>query len=88
MFLGPGRIRIRIYFQLYGSVFFYHQAKIVKKTLILTVLCLLYDFLSIKNDVKVPVPYLRNVIRKKFVNFFVVVDVLKVTDLNSRIRIH
>ncbi len=29
-----------------------HQAKIVRKTLIPTVLWLLYDFLSLKNDVK------------------------------------
>jgi hypothetical protein len=36
-----------------GSGFFYHQAKLVKKTLILTVLRLLYDFLSLKNDINV-----------------------------------
>jgi hypothetical protein len=35
----------------YGSGSFYHQAKIVRKTLIPTVLRLLYDFLSMKNDV-------------------------------------
>ncbi len=34
--------------------FFYHQAKIARKTLILTVLWLLLDFLSLKNDVNVP----------------------------------
>ncbi len=34
-----------------GSGSFYHQAKIVRKTLIPTVLWLLYDFLSLKNDV-------------------------------------
>jgi len=34
-----------------GSGFFYHQAKIVRYTLIPTVLCLLFDFLSLKNDV-------------------------------------
>ncbi len=32
---------------------FYHQAKIVRKTLIPTVLCLLYDYLSFKNYVNV-----------------------------------
>jgi hypothetical protein len=32
----------------------YHQAKIVRKTLILTVLRLLIDFLSLKNYVNVP----------------------------------
>ncbi len=40
--------------QRYGSGSFYHQAKIVRKTLISTVLWLLFDFLSLKNDVKVP----------------------------------
>ncbi len=33
---------------------FYHQAKIVRKTLIAAVLLLLFDFLSLKNDVNVP----------------------------------
>jgi hypothetical protein len=36
-----------------GFVSFHHQAKIVRKTLIPTVLWLLYDFLSLKNDVTV-----------------------------------
>jgi len=36
-----------------GSGSFYNQAKIVRKTLIPTVLRLLYDFLSVKNDVNV-----------------------------------
>jgi hypothetical protein len=40
--------------QRYGSRSFYHQAKIVRKTLIPTVLWLLFDFLSLKNDVNVP----------------------------------
>ena len=40
--------------QRYGSGSFYHQAKILRKTLISTVLWLLYDFLSLKNDVNVP----------------------------------
>jgi hypothetical protein len=45
----------------YGSDFgsFHHQAKIVRKTLIPTVLRLLYDFLSLKNYVHVPVFRLR-----------------------------
>jgi hypothetical protein len=33
---------------------FHHQAKIVRKTLIPTALLLLFDFLSLKNDVNVP----------------------------------
>ncbi len=37
-----------------GSGSFNHQAKIVRKTLIPTVLWLLYDVLSLKNDVDVP----------------------------------
>jgi hypothetical protein len=36
------------------SGFFYHHAKIVRKTLISTVLWLLYDFLYVKNYVNVP----------------------------------
>jgi hypothetical protein len=34
-----------------GSGSFYHQAKIVRKTLLPTVLRLLFDFLSLNNDV-------------------------------------
>jgi hypothetical protein len=37
-----------------GSESFYHQAKIIRKTLIPTVLWLLLDFLSMKNDINVP----------------------------------
>ncbi len=37
-----------------GSGSFYHQAKIVRKTLIPTALWLLFDFLSLKNYVNVP----------------------------------
>jgi hypothetical protein len=37
----------------YRSGTFYHQAKIARKTLIPTALWLLYDFLSLKNDVNV-----------------------------------
>ncbi len=40
--------------QRHGSGSFYHQAKIVRKTSIPTVLRLLFDFLSLKNDVNVP----------------------------------
>jgi hypothetical protein len=40
--------------QRYGSGSFYHQAKLVRKTLIPTVLGLLFNFLSLKNDVNVP----------------------------------
>jgi hypothetical protein len=38
----------------YGSGSFYHQTKIVRKPLLPTVLSLLYDFLSLKNEVNVP----------------------------------
>jgi hypothetical protein len=37
-----------------GSGSFSHQAKIIRKTLIPTVLLLLLDFLSLGNDVNVP----------------------------------
>jgi hypothetical protein len=60
------RIRIRLFLSLpdpfstgygsgsvSGSGSFYHQAKVVRKTLIPTVLLLLYDFLSLKNDLNV-----------------------------------
>jgi hypothetical protein len=40
--------------QSHGSGSFYLQAKIVRKTLILPVLLLLFDFLFLKNDVNVP----------------------------------
>ncbi len=43
---GSGSFRQR-----YGSGSFYHPAKIVRNTLIPTVLRLLFDFLSLKNDV-------------------------------------
>jgi hypothetical protein len=52
-FFGPpgfGSISARCWS---GSGSFYHQAKIVRKTLITTVLWLLYDFLSLKNGVDV-----------------------------------
>jgi hypothetical protein len=40
--------------QRYGSGSFYHHAKIVRKTLIPTILLIFFDFLSLKNDVNVP----------------------------------
>jgi hypothetical protein len=57
--------------------------KIVRKTSIPTVLCFLYDFSSMKNDVNVPSKSNKQNLEKTFF-----VDVLKVTDENSRIRIH
>jgi hypothetical protein len=47
------RIRIRIRIRI-GSGSFYHSAKIVRKTLISTVLLRLFDFLSLKSYVNVP----------------------------------
>ncbi len=47
-----------------GSGSIHHQAKIVRKTLISTVLWLLHDFLSLKNDVNVPVFRIRIKIRR------------------------
>ncbi len=61
--------------QRYRSRSFYHQAKIVRKPLITTVLWLLHDFLSLKNDVNVHSK------SNKQKNFCLV---LKVTDENSR----
>jgi hypothetical protein len=46
--LGSGSVSTR-----YGSRSFYHQAKIVRKTMILSVMWLLYDFLSLEIDVNV-----------------------------------
>ncbi len=65
--------------QRYGSGSFYHSASKVRKTLISTVLRLIYDFLSLTNEINVP----SNSNKQKL--FFV--DVLKVTDKNSRFRI-
>ncbi len=62
-----------------GAGSFYHQAKIVRKTLIPTVLRILYHFLSLKNDVIVASK------SNKEKNFFLVA-VLKVSDENSRTR--
>jgi hypothetical protein len=67
-----------------GSGSFYHLAKIVRKTLICTVLCL-FEFLSLKNDVNVPPKSNKQENFKKLVFF---VGILKINDENSRIRIH
>ncbi len=40
--------------QRYGSGSFFHQAKIVRKTLIPAILLILFDFLSLKNYLNVP----------------------------------
>jgi hypothetical protein len=49
---GPPGPESVIYLYAYGSgFFFYQQAKIFRKTLNPTVLWLLYDFLSLKNDI-------------------------------------
>ncbi len=58
--IGTRIRRIRMFWAL-GSAFgsFHHQAKIIRKTLIYNVLWLLYDFLSLKNDVNVPVLRIR-----------------------------
>jgi hypothetical protein len=54
--LGSGPVS-----QMYGSGSFYHQAKIVRKSFIPTVLLLLFDFLSLK---KMAI-YLQKVISRK-----------------------
>jgi hypothetical protein len=71
LFPDPFRIWIRIhrihmFLGLSGFGSFYHQAKIATKTLIPTILWLLLDFLSLKNDVN-GVPYLQNVKSRKTV---------------------
>jgi hypothetical protein len=71
----PGSISQR-----YGYGSFYHQAKIVSKPLIPTVLSLLFDFLSFKNDENEPSK------RKQQENLFSI-DIFKINDENSRIRI-
>jgi hypothetical protein len=52
-----------------------------RKTLISTILWLLYDLLSLKNDINVPSQRNKH---KNFEEFFVVVGVLKVTDEKSK----
>ncbi len=71
--------------QRYGSGSFYHQAKIVRKTLISTVFWLLFDFLSLKNDVNVPSKSHK---QKNLFKNLVFFCILNVNDENSRIRIH
>ncbi len=72
----------------YGSGSFYHQAKIVRRTvtctILPTVLWLLFNFLSLKNDVKVSSKSNK---QKNFLKTFSFFGVLKVNDGNSRIRI-
>ncbi len=53
-----------------GSRSFYHEAKIVSKTLIPTVLWLIFDFLSLKNDVNVPSK--RNKQKKIYYYYFLI----------------
>jgi hypothetical protein len=65
---------------------FCHQVKIARKTLIPTVLRLLFYFLSLKNDVNVW--YLPKLISRKLKKKkLVFVGVLKVNDENSRIQL-
>jgi hypothetical protein len=52
-----------------GSRSFYHQEKIVKKTLIPTVLWLLYDLLSLRNDVNLPSKSNKQKTRKTKINY-------------------
>ncbi len=60
--------------QRYGSRSrsFYHQAKIARKTLIPTVWWLLFDFLSLKNDVNVPAKSNKQKKFKKKISFWLV----------------
>jgi len=59
--------------QRYGSGSFYHQEKIVRKTLILTVCDFFLTFLSLKNDVNVDnVPSKINELKNFFLNLFFV----------------
>ncbi len=62
----------------------FHQTKIVRKTLISTVLWLLYDFLSLKNDVNIPVFRIR--IRIQIRKVRILLD-LPDLHLDPRIRI-
>ncbi len=68
-----------------GSGFFYHHAKIVRKTLFSTALWLLFDFLSLK----MLYMYLQKVISIKnfLTNISFFVGILKFNDKNSRILI-
>jgi hypothetical protein len=77
--------------QRHGSGYFYHQAKIVRKTLIPNFLLLLFDFLSLKNDVNV---CSKSITQKNFLFKLVFFGLLKVNDekrriwIRIRIRIH
>jgi hypothetical protein len=62
----------------------HQQAKTLRKTLISTVLWLLYDFLSLKSDVKEPTVSNK---QEKLKNKLNCVDILKANKENSRIRI-
>jgi hypothetical protein len=79
---GPPGSRSESVSQIFGSgsESFGNQAKIVRKTLIPTVLLLLLDFLSLKNDSK-------NNKQENFLKNLFFVGVLKVNDENSRIQI-
>jgi hypothetical protein len=66
-FCGTGSVSQR-----YGSGSFFHQAIIVRKFLIPTVLRLLFDFLSLKNNLNLP--------------FKLFDGVMKATNENTRIR--
>jgi hypothetical protein len=67
-----------------GSGSFYHQAKKIRKTLIPTVLLILFDFLSLKNYVNVHSK--SNKQKKKYFNLFFV-GLLKVNDETENRRI-
>jgi hypothetical protein len=69
---GPVRRR-------YGSEAIHHQAKIVRKPLVSSILWLFFDFLTVKNDVNVPSK--SNKLKKIFV------AILKVIDGKNGIRI-
>jgi hypothetical protein len=79
-------IRIRIHKSKVRFRILYQQAKIVRKSLIPTgtVLLLLFDFLSLKNDVNVP---LKSNMQKHYFSNLFFGSILKVSDENSRIRI-
>jgi hypothetical protein len=67
-----------------GSGFFNQQAKKVRKTLIFTILMLLYDFLSIKTDINVPSISKKQKTLEKNIFF---VGFLSAIEGKSRIRI-
>ncbi len=70
--------------QRYGSGSFYHQAKIVRKTLIPTILWLFLTFYLWK----MMSLYLQKVISRQLSKKLFLIGILKVNDENSRIRIH